>query len=126
MSWLRRDGARKEAEALYAAIVSQARRPEFYAELGAGDLGVGRRVKAMAQALYGRISAYEMGLAGSAEALEAALRRNLFRTAPETGPQPGTLKAVAEYVRGESLGAGALFGPPPSAPGAASAREQGR
>src|SRR5687767_4178845 len=45
-------------------------------ELGAGDLGVGRKVKAMAQAFYGRIAAYDSGLAGSAATLEAALRRN--------------------------------------------------
>jgi cytochrome b pre-mRNA-processing protein 3 len=178
MAWLRRDPARKEAEAMYASIVSQARRPEFYAglgvpdtldgrfellalhtflvlrrlkahgqageagqalvdlfiqdmdaslrELGAGDLGVGRKVKAMAQALYGRISAYEAGLAGSADALEAALRRNLFGTAPEPGPQPAAVAALAGYVRGESLGAGAAFGPPPGASCAASPAEQGR
>lgn len=36
-------------------------------EMGAGDLGVGRRVRAMAEGLYGRIAAYEAGLAGNDE-----------------------------------------------------------
>lgn len=47
-------------------------------ELGVGDLAVGRRVKAMARALYGRIAAYERGLAEGAAALAGALQRNLF------------------------------------------------
>ncbi len=71
-------------------------------EMGAGDLGVGRRVKAMVQALYGRIAAYEAGLAGPHEGLEAALRRNLFGTAPEPGG--AVLAALASYVRRESVG----------------------
>jgi cytochrome b pre-mRNA-processing protein 3 len=37
---------------------------ESLRELGVGDLGVGWRVKAMAKALYGRLAAYEAGLAG--------------------------------------------------------------
>jgi cytochrome b pre-mRNA-processing protein 3 len=67
-------------------------------EMGAADLGVGRRVKAMAQALYGRIKAYESALQepGNA-ALEAALRRNLYGTL--AAPRLGALAAVAQYVR---------------------------
>jgi len=50
-------------------------------EMGASDLGVGRRVKAMAQALYGRIKAYEAAVEETGDAaLEAALRRNLYGT----------------------------------------------
>src|SRR5579883_35550 len=63
-------------------------------EMGAADLGVGRRVKAMAQALYGRIKAYEDGLG---ERREAALRRNLYGTLREV--RPADLAAVAAYVR---------------------------
>jgi cytochrome b pre-mRNA-processing protein 3 len=109
-------------------------------ELGAGDLGVGLRVKRMAQGLYGRIAAYEAGLSGpgaelgaelGAEQLgaelEAALRRNLFGTVT---PEPEQLRAMASYLRGavEALSrwqplrdaaeieAGGLeFGPPPGA-----------
>ena len=49
-------------------------------ELGASDLGVGRRVKLMAQGLYGRIEAYEAGLRAPGAVLEAALGRNLYGT----------------------------------------------
>ena len=46
-------------------------------EVGIGDTGIGRRVKAMARAFYGRAHAYDRALAGE-EPLEAALRRNLY------------------------------------------------
>ncbi len=63
-------------------------------EMGIGDLGVGRRIKAMAGAFYGRIVAYERGLAGK-ESLDDALRRNLFGT---TAPTATQIAAVANYV----------------------------
>lgn len=150
--WFRRDPTQAVAEALYGAVVAQARRPEFYTrcgvpdtvdgrfdliavhvflllhrlkhdhpaaadlaqgvfdtmfqdmdhslrEMGAGDLGVGRRVKAMVQGLYGRIAAYEAGLAGAGGELEAALRRNLYGT---TDPAPGCTAAMAAYMRAQA------------------------
>jgi cytochrome b pre-mRNA-processing protein 3 len=67
-------------------------------EMGAADLGVGRRVKAMAEGLYGRIKAYEAALGESGEAaLEAALRRNLYGTLGM--PLLQDLVVVARYVR---------------------------
>ncbi len=136
------------AEALYGALVRQARRPDFYAalkvpdsldgrfelialhaylllrrlraepgratevaqtlvdvlfedmdrslrELGVGDLGVGRRVKRMVEAFYGRVAAYEAALNAGREELAAALRRNLFGTAE---PDPMALAAMVDYV----------------------------
>lgn len=71
-------------------------------EMGAGDLGVGRRVKTMARATYGRIAAYDAGLSAGDEALSAALKRNLYGTA---APPPEALAAVESYLRRE---AGAL------------------
>ncbi|MGH6960592.1 MAG: ubiquinol-cytochrome C chaperone family protein, partial [Dongiaceae bacterium] len=65
-------------------------------EMGAGDLGVGPKVKQMAQAFYGRIAAYEAGLDTRGPALAAALRRNLYGTA---APSPVQLDAMADYVR---------------------------
>jgi len=47
-------------------------------EMGIGDLGVGRKVKAMAKAFYGRIAAFEGGLDNEKELSEAILR-NVFR-----------------------------------------------
>ena len=100
-------------------------------ELGAGDLGVGRKVKAMGQALYGRIAAYESGLEGPAGTLEAALRRNLFGTVQAPEPDARVLGAIAAYMRRESAGAaptagGWRFGPPPEGAGDASGPAPGR
>jgi cytochrome b pre-mRNA-processing protein 3 len=55
-------------------------------EMGVGDLGVGRHVKDMAKALYGRIAAYDKGLIDEG-ALAAGLRRNLFGTVEPSAPQ---------------------------------------
>ena len=75
-------------------------------EMGAGDLGVGRRVKAMARAFYGRIAAYDAALAqGEAApadgeaALAGALRRNLYR---DCDPGAAEVAALAFYVRRET------------------------
>jgi cytochrome b pre-mRNA-processing protein 3 len=68
-------------------------------EMGTGDLSVGREIKRMAEAFYGRIAAYEEGLAGDDSVLQPALQRNLFGTAPPTEAQ---LQAMACHVRGEA------------------------
>lgn len=66
-------------------------------EIGVGDMSVGKRVKEMARALYGRIAAYEAGLAASDDAaLVAALERNLYGTV--TAP-PAAAAALARYLR---------------------------
>jgi cytochrome b pre-mRNA-processing protein 3 len=49
-------------------------------EMGIGDLSVGKHIKRMTRAFYGRIHAYEEGLAGNDRALGAALARNVFGT----------------------------------------------
>jgi cytochrome b pre-mRNA-processing protein 3 len=51
-------------------------------EMGVGDLSVGKHVKRMARAFYGRILSYEAGLAGDDSTLAAALARNVFGTVP--------------------------------------------
>jgi len=68
-------------------------------EMGTGDLSVGREVKRMASAFYGRIAAYEAGLAADDAALIAALARNLYGTAP---PDAAPLRAMAHYARRET------------------------
>ena len=65
-------------------------------ELGAGDLGVGRRVKFMASSFLGRIKAYEGGLDGGEDALRSALVRNLSGTVPAP---PDGAGAMARYTR---------------------------
>lgn len=69
-------------------------------ELGAGDLGVGRRVKTMAQGFHGRIAAYDEALEDDpGSALAAALGRNLYGTVT---PDAGTPRAMADYMRQEA------------------------
>lgn len=49
-------------------------------EMGVGDLSVGKKIKVMAEAFYGRRQAYLEALAKGSEALlEKALLRNLYR-----------------------------------------------
>jgi cytochrome b pre-mRNA-processing protein 3 len=62
-------------------------------ELGVGDLSIPKRMRAMWEAFHGRALAYEAPLAsGDAEALAAALARNVWRgQAP-----PGAPAALAE------------------------------
>ncbi len=55
-------------------------------ESGVGDLSVGRKVRTMWEAFHGRSAAYQAALdAGDAEALTAALVRNVWRGAPAAG-----------------------------------------
>jgi cytochrome b pre-mRNA-processing protein 3 len=68
-------------------------------ELGTGDLSVGREIKQMAQAFYGRVHAYEAGLDGGDAELRSALERNLYGTAT---PTPAQLAAMATYLRDEA------------------------
>lgn len=65
-------------------------------EMGAGDLGVGRRVKQMAKGFYGRMAAYDAGLAEGPASLAAALRRNLFGT---VSPSEAAVASMAAYMR---------------------------
>lgn len=84
-------------------------------EMGVSDIAVGKRVKQMAKAFYGRVSAYDEGLVDpealeapveerdggplgevSDIALDAALERNLFGTVNPTAAQ---VSAMAEYLR---------------------------
>ena len=147
--WFARKPRDDRSAEVYARIVAQARRPEFYAggvpdsldgrfemlalhlflvlhrlvqerddpacaalgqaladrvaadldanlrEMGAGDLGVGRRVKHMAGALYGRIAAYGAAVDGGDAELRQAIRRNLFGTVE---PGDEQVAAMARYV----------------------------
>jgi cytochrome b pre-mRNA-processing protein 3 len=70
-------------------------------EMGVSDLAVGGRVKTMAKAFYGRIDAYEPGLASDEDGLAIlrdALLRNLYRGAVVADE---VLSALAIYVRRE-------------------------
>jgi cytochrome b pre-mRNA-processing protein 3 len=165
------------ADALYAAVVEQARRPAFYAklgvpdtvdgrfemialhmflvlhrlkgeaaaeafgqalfdamfadmdrslrEMGVSDLSVGRHVKNMAKAFYGRVGAYESGLADPTDAaLGEAIRRNVYGTVatpPDPAPLAAYLRASVAALAAQSPGdltAGAPRFPEPAGAGA--------
>ena len=93
-------------------------------EMGVGDLSVGKKVKTMGEAFYGRVRAYSEALARDGGELAEALRRNLYRGADAS---PAQIDAMAAYVRRESeamaatplddlLAARLRFGPLPSDP----------
>lgn len=64
---------------------------EALRELGAGDMGMGRRMKKFADAFYGRLKAYDA--AAEASDMEAALARNLYR-----GDATPCAREMAAYV----------------------------
>lgn len=69
-------------------------------EIGAADIGVGRRVKRMIEGFYGRVIAYDEALAaaavGEGGALDEALVRNLYATAKTS--DPAQRQAVAGWL----------------------------
>jgi cytochrome b pre-mRNA-processing protein 3 len=85
---------------------------EALREMGAGDMGLGRRMKTFADAFYGRLKAYEA--AEDAATMNEALVRNLYR-----GNATPAAAVIANYVmRAEehlnAIGEGDVdFGPLP-------------
>jgi cytochrome b pre-mRNA-processing protein 3 len=83
-------------------------------DLGAGDMGLGRRMKKIADAFYGRLKVY--GESADEGSMGAALARNLYR-----GARCGRVTDVAryvlaakEYLAHADIASGiADFGPPP-------------
>jgi cytochrome b pre-mRNA-processing protein 3 len=66
-------------------------------EMGVADLGVGRRIKIMTEALNGRIQAYDAALASADTGeLEKAVRRNVYGTVT---PQDRQVAAMTSYQR---------------------------
>ncbi len=91
-------------------------------ELGTGDLAVGKRIKKLAKAFYGRVAAYEDGLAPGSARLDEALARNVYE---DVAAPPAAVATLAAYLRQadaalsaqpiEALAAGKLqFAPPPA------------
>lgn len=68
-------------------------------DLGAGDLGVGKRVKALTERLYGRLAAYAPALQEDApdDDVRAVLLRNLYKEAPPD--DRATLDRAADELR---------------------------
>jgi cytochrome b pre-mRNA-processing protein 3 len=84
-------GERDTAQGLINAIFVQF--DEGLRDLGAGDIGIGHRVKKMADAFYGRLKAY--GDAGDEGALASAILRNIYRS---DAPKIHYARALAAYT----------------------------
>jgi len=69
-------------------------------EMGVQDLGVGRRIKIMAEGFHGRALAYREALTGEATPLAEVLRRNAYGGTPPA--DPGKVASLEAYVRGEA------------------------
>ncbi len=65
-------------------------------EMGVGDMSIGKKIRPMISAFYGRAQAYEKALGESDEALAAVLGRNLYGAAQ---PDMEILSRMADYVR---------------------------
>jgi cytochrome b pre-mRNA-processing protein 3 len=90
-------------------------------EMGVSDVVVGKRVKKMASAFYGRATAYDEALVDPSQ-LETVIRRNIF---PEQDVSDTVLRALAQYVTasveklstqevGAFLSGSLVFAEPPS------------
>ena len=91
LSWLKARGEADTAQALIDRIFVSF--DESLRELGIGDIGIGHRVKKMADAFYGRLDAYSAA-AGEA-GLAAAIMRNIFRS--DHAPSEAA-RSIARYA----------------------------
>jgi cytochrome b pre-mRNA-processing protein 3 len=95
-AWLVLDRLAAEPEpALSQALIDEifVSFDEALRQLGTGDIGMNRRLKAMAEAFYGRLQAYRS--AADLEELAAAIARNLYRG---MGADRGEAIAMATYA----------------------------
>jgi cytochrome b pre-mRNA-processing protein 3 len=65
-------------------------------EMGVGDMGVGKKMRVMGEAFFGRMQAYQTALVGDEIALQAALDRNLYGT---VNTNMAAVVMLAAYVR---------------------------
>jgi cytochrome b pre-mRNA-processing protein 3 len=115
LKWLEAAHRRELAQALVDVIFVSF--DESLRDLGAGDMGLGRKMKAMADAFYGRMRAYDAAT-GLAE-MKAALLRNVYRDRDGVSREAA---ALAEYTLAAKRTLAALdpdtdldFGPLPGA-----------
>lgn len=66
-------------------------------EIGVQDLGVGRRIKIMAEGLHGRALAYREALAGGTTSLSDVLRRNAYGG---RSPDDAEVECLETHIRG--------------------------
>ncbi len=89
------DAARKTTQDLFDVMFADLDRA--LREMGVGDMGIGKRIKRMAEAFYGRCQVYEAAAGADGDgAFADALKRNLYRNASPGDEQVG---AMVDYVR---------------------------
>ena len=93
---LKREHARTADEAQGLFDLMFADMDKNLREMGVGDVGVGRRIRGMAEAFYGRLHAYHAGLDAADHILDEALQRNLYR---KTRVSTAQVAAMADYMR---------------------------
>ena len=72
-------------------------------EMGVGDMGVHRRMKAMIEAFYGRAGAYDRVFGGDVDSLPETLRRNLYGSVQVTAEKPASPNRVcAKHCRAKA------------------------
>ncbi|MEE2746037.1 MAG: ubiquinol-cytochrome C chaperone family protein, partial [Pseudomonadota bacterium] len=69
-------------------------------EMGVGDLAVGRRVKKLVAAFYGRIRSYDDGLKGGNNELRDALERNIYL---DSGATTGQILLMVKYLQAQVM-----------------------
>jgi cytochrome b pre-mRNA-processing protein 3 len=80
------------AQALFNTYVSAL--DHALRELGVGDVSVGKKMRKLGEAMYGRMTAYEAPLrAADADALARALAKNVYES-----DEPGRAGALARYA----------------------------
>jgi len=90
---LKGEGAARVRQALFDAYVRSL--DDSLRDMGVGDLSVGKKMRRLGEAIYGRLKGYEEALdAADDEALRALIGRTMFddAQAPSAGP-------IANYVR---------------------------
>jgi cytochrome b pre-mRNA-processing protein 3 len=96
MRRLRREGAEGQhaAQELFDYMFKDMDRS--LREMGVGDMGIGKHIKKMAKAFYGRAHTCEVALDSTAGGLESALMATLYRA---RAPADGVAERVARYLR---------------------------
>ena len=93
------EGGQKLSDALFSVMFDDL--DQTIREMGVGDLRVGKKVKAMARAFYGRCVAYDTALDSNDQmALTNALCKNIYGL---DGKENSMAKVMAKYVRDVSL-----------------------
>ncbi|MCJ2011272.1 ubiquinol-cytochrome C chaperone family protein [Methylobacterium sp. J-076] len=111
------DLAQELVDTVFASLDANVR------ELGVSDVGVGKRMKKIAAAFYGRARSYDAALDAPADgdaALRAALGRNLLAaaTATDAAGLAAYVRAAASALADADLAAILAAGPPFPDPGA--------